>query len=284
MTTGTRKRTRRSDVRQPESESGSNARAEERQAEEVEDVASPESTSASIAPEPAEHAEDQTLHDDSQAKDDQAEEATQPQTEAEPERQPQPEPEPTPRTRRSKRTTTVSPSAPAPAPTPGRRSTRQSSIPPSPRDRIPGSYIDNKTKTNIPESVPEHSALQPPTPSLSRARKSRTTRDLSAAASDVSTSAPLAGGRSRMTRSASRATLGEPEDEPTPKRARSRRLSGASEMSVPDMSMTPATGVGAGRRTTRQAQAESERGSPTPSVRSMRAGSQTPRKSTRAKK
>jgi hypothetical protein len=85
-----------------------------------------------------------------------------------------------------------------------------------------------------------------------------------------------------MTRSVSRAISIDRDDPPPPvqqqvvKRARSRRLSTASEISEVDVAPTPK-----GKRTTRAAASGV---SPTPSVRSTRAGSQTPRKSTRVKK
>jgi len=166
-----------------------------------------------------------------------------------PEKQSSPTPAPTPRARRTK--------PPAPSPTP-RKSTRQSNPPPSPlHTRIPGSF-----DLSIPQSVPEDQPLQPQ--KQTQTRQSNTKSKPKPKPKEAEPPAP----RSRMTRSVSRAiSLDLDASSPPPppqtqsvKRARSRRGSTATPSEVP------------------------ERGSPTPSTRSRRAGSQTPRKSTRTRK
>ena len=180
-----------------------------------------------------------------------AETTTQDESPAQPstEKQSSSTPAPTPRARRTK--------PPAPSPTP-RKSTRQSNPPPSPlHARIPGSF-----DLSIPQSVPEDQPLQPQ--KQTQTRQSNTKSKPKPKPKEAEPPAP----RSRMTRSVSRAiSLDLDASSPPPppqtqsvKRARSRRGSTATPSEVP------------------------ERGSPTPSTRSRRAGSQTPRKSTRTRK
>jgi hypothetical protein len=185
------------------------------------------------------------------------------QEQTEPETQPESRPEPTPRKSRTTR------SIPSPSPA-ARRSTRQSTLPPppSPREKIPGSF----DLSSVPEDQP---AVINPKP----ARRSRTVRNSSMVSTQQTQDEGKVGGRSRMTRSVSRALSLDPDgveeshvgSGPAAKRARSRRLSVAGEVS--EVPSVPASE----RKTRTRRGEESERGSPTPSV-----AGRTPRKSTRA--
>lgn len=191
-------------------------------------------------------------------------------------------------------------SPPPPPPTTARRRTRQSTAPLS-ESQSHSHTQPQKPKGNSQSqstgisasmpgsfaSVPENDVAPEPEP----ASPTTSRRSLSVAPDHNQPSRGRGGSRSRMTRSASRALLDDHEengDEESreslqPATKRTRRRSGASEMS----DMTTASNTHSVRRSTRKrtggvGQAESEMGSPTPSVsttasRRRKEGSATPR-------